>query len=204
MVNYKLLLYFYPKSVGKRSYPLGNRPHDIDASGLTLMELLVVIFIIGILSAIALPTFLRLIGKAKESEATQYISYLNKHQNAQYLEATGFTNSFGSLSFPAQQKPSSAAGALTSLGFSVAETKNYLYGIKIATYDNNPLVVQVALSKDLGTQSYLGIVYVKNGNSVPSCGPVSVSVSLASPLFKQVQVLQKLLSNPEIYCPQLF
>lgn len=170
--------------------------------GFTLIELLVVIFIIGILSAIALPTFLRLINKAKESEATQYISYLNKHQTAQYLEGSGFTNSFGTLSFPQQQTPSSAAGIFKSVGFSVAETNNYLYGIKSATYNNNPLAVQVALSKQLGVQSYLGIVYVKD-NSV-YCGPVALPISLSSPVFQQLGILNNLISNPGNYCPQLF
>jgi len=170
--------------------------------GFTLIELLVVIFIIGILSAIALPTFLRLINHAKESEATQYISYLNKHQTAEYLEGSEFTNSFGTLSFPQPETPSSAAGLLKSLGFSVAETNNYLYGIKIAAYNNKPLAIQVALSKQLGVQSYLGIVYFKD-NKDP-CGPVSLPVSLSSPVFQQFGILNNLISNPGSYCPDLF
>jgi prepilin-type N-terminal cleavage/methylation domain-containing protein len=179
----------------------GVTPENV-SRGFTLIELLVVILMIGILSAIALPTFLRLINQAKESEATQYISYLNKHQTAEYLEGSEFTNSFGTLSFPQPETPSSAAGLLKSLGFSVAETNNYLYGIKIASYNNNPLAIQVALSKQLGVKSYLGIVYFKD-NKAP-CGPVSLPVSLSSPPFQQFGILNNLISNPGSYCPDLF
>lgn len=197
-----------PFNRGKNTHPMIKLNYGrtgilpVGEKGFTLIELLVVILIIGILSAIALPTFLRLINQAKESEATQYISYLNKHKTAEYSEESQFTNSFGTLSFPQPETPSSAAGLLKSLGFSVAETNNYLYGIKITSYNNNPLAIQVALSKQLGVQSYLGVVYFKD-NKAP-CGPVSLPVSLSSPVFQQFGILNNLISNPGSYCPDLF
>jgi len=67
--------------------------------GFTLIELLVVIIIIGILSAIALPSFLNQANKAKQSEAKQYVGSMNRAQQAYYLEQNQFANNanFGSL-----------------------------------------------------------------------------------------------------------
>jgi prepilin-type N-terminal cleavage/methylation domain-containing protein len=67
--------------------------------GFTLIELLVVIIIIGILSAIALPSFLNQANKARQSEARTYVGSLNRSQQAFYLERTEFADnaSFGAL-----------------------------------------------------------------------------------------------------------
>ncbi len=66
---------------------LNQKKHD---EGFTLIELLVVIIIIGILSAIALPSFLNQANKGKQSEAKLYIGSIDKAQQAYYTEKTSF------------------------------------------------------------------------------------------------------------------
>ena len=82
--------------------------------GFTLIELLVVIIIIGILSAIALPSFLNQANKAKQSEAKTYIGSMNRAQQAFYLEKNAFA----------------AQADFGTLGLGIAtQTTNYVYKI---------------------------------------------------------------------------
>ncbi|MEA5570529.1 type IV pilin-like G/H family protein [Calothrix sp. UHCC 0171] len=85
--------------------------------GFTLIELLVVIIIIGILSAIALPSFLNQANKAKQSEAKTYIGSMNRAQQAYFAENGAFVGS--------------TAADFGQLGLGVSTgTANYKYAIK--------------------------------------------------------------------------
>jgi type IV pilus assembly protein PilA len=82
--------------------------------GFTLIELLVVIIIIGILSAIALPSFLNQANKAKQVEAKTTVGAMNRAQQAYYLENNQFA----------------ASADFGKLGLGVkTETENYTYKI---------------------------------------------------------------------------
>lgn len=65
--------------------------------GFTLIELLVVIIIIGILSAIALPSFLNQAAKAKQTEAKNYIGSVTRAQQAYRIEKPTFAGTISQL-----------------------------------------------------------------------------------------------------------
>lgn len=68
-----------------------------DNQGFTLIELLVVIIIIGILSAIALPSFLNQASKAKQAEAKNYVGAVGRAQQAKRLEKGDFASDIAGL-----------------------------------------------------------------------------------------------------------
>ncbi|MEG3973743.1 type IV pilin-like G/H family protein [Microcoleus sp. MON2_D6] len=110
--------------------------------GFTLIELLVVIIIIGILSAIALPSFLNQANKAKQSEAKQYAGSMNRAQQASFAENGKF------------------AASVEVLGLGIrTQTENYKYSVigTGATIDSNTTQVgNVAFGLSTALKSYIG------------------------------------------------
>ncbi len=65
--------------------------------GFTLVELLVVVIIIGILAAIALPSYLNLTASSKQSEGRQNITSLVHAQQVWTVENNGYASTFDLL-----------------------------------------------------------------------------------------------------------
>jgi prepilin-type N-terminal cleavage/methylation domain-containing protein len=66
--------------------------------GFTLIELLVAIVIIGLLSSIALPSYLNQAAKARASEARAALGAINRAQQAYYLEKASMAGNSSDLS----------------------------------------------------------------------------------------------------------
>ncbi|HEY9646999.1 MAG TPA: type IV pilin-like G/H family protein [Chroococcidiopsis sp.] len=112
--------------------------------GFTLIELLVVIIIIGILSAIALPSFLNQANKARQSEAQTYVGSINRGQQAYYLEKSTF-------------------GTLGNLELGISNTKNYTYSSTPGGSGTTGSALTVATPT--GTlKAYAGKVFIGTGS----------------------------------------
>ncbi|MBE9031453.1 type IV pilin-like G/H family protein [filamentous cyanobacterium LEGE 11480] len=122
---------------------LGYMAQRKKGEGFTLIELLVVIIIIGILAAIALPSFLNQSNKAKQSESKQYVGTLVRSQQAYFLEKNGFASNIVSLGSPI-----------------ASETTNYSYNTMTISNDGatNENVVVNGVSKAPALKSYTGMV----------------------------------------------
>jgi len=73
--------------------------------GFTLIELLVVIIIIGILSAVALPTFLNQAGRARRAGAESILGAINRSQQAYRVEETQFADNVTELELGYTEAP---------------------------------------------------------------------------------------------------
>jgi type IV pilus assembly protein PilA len=116
--------------------------------GFTLIELLVVIIIVGVLAAIALPSFLNQIGKARGSEAKSNLGVINRAQQSYRLENSTF------------------ASTLTNLDAQISP-KFYTYTPSAGTYTTKTLAAIVTGNNDLKVYAS-GVAQSGSDNTVSS------------------------------------
>ncbi|HEY9602905.1 MAG TPA: type IV pilin-like G/H family protein [Allocoleopsis sp.] len=113
--------------------------------------------LLGIIAAIALPSFLSAANKAKEAEAKYYVGAMTRAQQANFLEKGSFSNSIDSL----------------SLGIR-PETQNYRY--QIVPQPDNKSVMMTAQAKITTLKSYTGAVFaIKKGKEVITVSGICVT-----------------------------
>ncbi|HEY9705314.1 MAG TPA: type IV pilin-like G/H family protein [Allocoleopsis sp.] len=132
--------------------------HQKKASGFTVVVFLIVIIVLGILVAIALPSLLDSSTKGKQSEARTYIGTINKGEQAYYTEKEKFSSSIDEL----------GVGIKTS-------TINYNYHVKVINKDTKKAIV-IGYS----TLTPTGEAHVKPKNSLVRRPPLKNYVGFVS------------------------
>lgn len=115
--------------------------------GFTLIELIVIMLVMGILAALALPSFLNCANKSKKSESKTYVYSLNKGQQAYYTENEKFSNS------------------IVDLGVGIPpSTANYQYSTK----STKTTAFNYGIAKNKGFKSDIGGVFLTPDHNIDS------------------------------------
>ncbi|NMF84973.1 type IV pilin-like G/H family protein [Nodosilinea sp. P-1105] len=136
----------FPMTFGNVYYLGGFRiaNRKAQSQGFTLLELMIVVVILGLLSALVWPSFMRYTTRARQANALKYVGSLSRAQQYYFLEHARF------------------ASSLAELGFNHLDAApDYGYAVKLA--DNGTTVVVAAPAND-ELKGYAGLVYTTTDN----------------------------------------
>ncbi|HEY9880399.1 MAG TPA: type IV pilin-like G/H family protein [Leptolyngbyaceae cyanobacterium] len=141
------------------------------------------LIVLGILAAIALPSFLNQASNAKQSEARTYVGSMLRGQQAYFIEKGAFTTSIDQL----------------GLGIS-SDTENYTY--EIVPGEDSSSVFVYATPKDSSLRGFAGAVYAVSdaSNEVMTYTGLCQGDDLGK-LPSIPPALDTDMAEPEVVCP---
>ncbi|MGZ6125410.1 MAG: prepilin-type N-terminal cleavage/methylation domain-containing protein [Myxococcales bacterium] len=136
---------------------------NIVLKGFTLIELMIVVAIIGILAAIAIPNFIKFQARSKQSEAKANLKAIFTAQKAFFQEKDRYSSLTGEVGFEPERNNRyayflAATGTLQDRVASVIAQATTYTGIQVDTFKYGTAFAQTYAATACGATSTAGVV----------------------------------------------